>query len=222
MNAADLSKRLADAGASGAVIAIAIEALEWFRNLPENSGKPSDYELEIARRVDRWRKTGANKKPKNINGNAEANDAASSNIVPFKRVPENSGNSANGALTYNNPENVKSIQGKEVSKDSEPRARGTRMKAGATIPEDWRQWAEREGASGIGESWVEFVDYWVGVPGQRGVKTDWFATWRNNVRRNLRMRNVQKTKHRTDNALGSAVDQAYASLTGGDGEVAGG
>lgn len=28
-----------------------------------------------------------------------------------------------------------------------------------------------------------FVDYWIAQPGQRGVKTDWPATWRNWMRR---------------------------------------
>ena len=27
--------------------------------------------------------------------------------------------------------------------------------------------------------WTEFIDYWRGVPGQKGVKLDWPATWRN-------------------------------------------
>ncbi|WIE60750.1 hypothetical protein DEI97_013470 [Curtobacterium sp. MCLR17_032] len=28
-----------------------------------------------------------------------------------------------------------------------------------------------------------FVDYWIAQPGQKGVKTDWDATWRNWMRR---------------------------------------
>lgn len=31
--------------------------------------------------------------------------------------------------------------------------------------------------------WQEFVDYWRAVPGQKGVKLDWLATWRNSIRR---------------------------------------
>jgi hypothetical protein len=34
----------------------------------------------------------------------------------------------------------------------------------------------------------EFRDYWIAQPGQKGVKTDWDATWRNWVRR----QNAQK------------------------------
>ena len=33
---------------------------------------------------------------------------------------------------------------------------------------------------------VEFVDYWIGVPGAKGVKLDWPATWRNWMRRKQR------------------------------------
>lgn len=31
-------------------------------------------------------------------------------------------------------------------------------------------------------AWPEFYDYWLAVPGQRGVKLDWTATWRNRCR----------------------------------------
>lgn len=30
---------------------------------------------------------------------------------------------------------------------------------------------------------AKFRDYWAALPGQKGVKTDWPATWRNWVRR---------------------------------------
>lgn len=44
---------------------------------------------------------------------------------------------------------------------------------------------------GIINGWCEatlenFVDYWLGVPGQRGIKSDWEATWRNEVRKEQR------------------------------------
>lgn len=34
----------------------------------------------------------------------------------------------------------------------------------------------------VGET-AAFIDYWRGVAGQRGVKVDWIATWRNWMRR---------------------------------------
>ena len=34
---------------------------------------------------------------------------------------------------------------------------------------------------------LEFRDYWIGIPGQRGRKLDWEATWRNNVLASIRV-----------------------------------
>ncbi len=68
-----------------------------------------------------------------------------------------------------------------------PRARGTRLPDDWTLPDDWRHWAMQEQPT-----WTpghcervaaSFRDYWVAIPGQRGTKRDWFATWRNWVRR---------------------------------------
>lgn len=65
-------------------------------------------------------------------------------------------------------------------------ARGTRL------PEDWAltrsmgEWALAEQptwtAEHVRKVAEKFRDYWHGVPGQRGRKTDWPATWRNWVR----------------------------------------
>lgn len=65
-------------------------------------------------------------------------------------------------------------------------ARGTRL------PDDWKltramgEWALAEqptwNAEHVRKIADKFRDYWKGVPGQRGRKTDWPATWRNWVR----------------------------------------
>lgn len=59
--------------------------------------------------------------------------------------------------------------------------RGTRLPAGWLPSADERQFAESLGlnADVVGE---EFRDFWVGVPGQRGCKLDWPATFRNRCR----------------------------------------
>lgn len=46
---------------------------------------------------------------------------------------------------------------------------------------------------------TEFVDYWVGIPGARGRKSDWDATWRNRVREVAGRQQPQRTN-------GSTVD----------------
>ncbi len=73
-----------------------------------------------------------------------------------------------------------------------PRKRGSRLPADWTLPPEWRAWAldnqptwTPEHCQQIAET---FRDYWISVPGQRGTKLDWFATWRNWVRKEGPMR----------------------------------
>jgi hypothetical protein len=37
----------------------------------------------------------------------------------------------------------------------------------------------------------EFRDYWVAVPGSKGCKLDWLATWRNWVRKEVKAANAR-------------------------------
>lgn len=73
---------------------------------------------------------------------------------------------------------------------SEPSSNRPSLRAkGTRLPEDWRPSEEliawtREHAPGVGWPEVDrFRDYWHSVPGQRGRKADWEATWRNWVRK---------------------------------------
>lgn len=61
-------------------------------------------------------------------------------------------------------------------------ARGTRLQL-PSLPDDWRTWAinNRPDLDPLA-TWQSFSDYWVAVPGQKGCKADWMATWRNWVR----------------------------------------
>lgn len=53
-----------------------------------------------------------------------------------------------------------------------------------TLPAEWLDFArnERPEIDGARE-FATFRDYWIAQPGQKGVKVDWFATWRNWIRR---------------------------------------
>lgn len=68
-----------------------------------------------------------------------------------------------------------------------PAARGTRLPVDWKLPEDWKTEAQK-----IRAEWHDqhiqrvadmFRDHWIAQPGQKGVKTDWRATWRNWCRR---------------------------------------
>lgn len=61
-------------------------------------------------------------------------------------------------------------------------SRGTRLQL-EHPPDDWLAFcAEKRPDLIPGDTWDRFRDYWIAQPGQRGVKTNWFATWRNWVR----------------------------------------
>ena len=80
----------------------------------------------------------------------------------------------------------------ESKKEVVARARGTRLSP------DWQPSDEdRKFAAdfAVDADWLrgEFVDFWIGVPGQRGTKLNWSATWRN------RVRTVKKPSARSSN-----------------------
>lgn len=128
---------------------------------------------EQRRAKDRERKK---KKPSNINDMPKANDVGSVGGIP--------GNSAEAASEHcesfflSSPTSESAGRKKEVV---EGRKRGMR------IPPDWQpstadlEFAAQHGVDGrkLAE---EFVDFWIAVPGQRGTKLDWSATYRNRVR----------------------------------------
>lgn len=67
---------------------------------------------------------------------------------------------------------VAPLKGTRIADDWEPDEAGV-VFASSTLGSHQAAWREVE----------KFRDYWRGVPGPRGVKLDWLATWRNWVRR---------------------------------------
>ena len=64
-----------------------------------------------------------------------------------------------------------------------PKKLGTRLPDDWTLPDDWGAWAKSARPElDITLLRDKFRDYWCGVPGSRGRKADWQATWRNFVR----------------------------------------
>jgi len=90
---------------------------------------------------------------------------------------------ANPDLTQSEPK--KSLNNKQQTTNNTDVAKatkGTRFNLDA-IPEDWILFCRKE-RSDLNPSVVfdGFKDYWVSVAGQKGVKLDWSATWRNWIR----------------------------------------
>lgn len=77
---------------------------------------------------------------------------------------------------------------KEEERQSKGRAsRGTRLPIDAVLTDEWQTEAGKIRPElqlkAIDAIFLEFRDYWIALPGQKGTKTDWLATWRNWVRR---------------------------------------
>ena len=65
------------------------------------------------------------------------------------------------------------------------RKRATRLPSDWAISQDLCDWAVDQGYSPpfvMAEN-AKFIDYWNGIPGQKGTKLDWPGTWRNWIRR---------------------------------------
>ena len=68
-------------------------------------------------------------------------------------------------------------------KPKEKTQRGSRLALDWVLTKSWGEWAQSERPDlNIRQTAEQFKDYWIAQPGQKGVKLDWDATWRNWVR----------------------------------------
>ncbi|MFP5504874.1 MAG: helix-turn-helix domain-containing protein [Gammaproteobacteria bacterium] len=73
-------------------------------------------------------------------------------------------------------------------------SRGTRFVLDA-LPAEWMEYANSERPEIRAHDEFEiFRDYWISQPGQKGVKLDWFATWRNWIRRSYTSHRRERPK----------------------------
>lgn len=74
-------------------------------------------------------------------------------------------------------------------------ARGTRLQTDCELPQEWFDFCKQQRQDlKPDEVFAAFRDYWIAQPGQKGVKTDWTATWRNWVRNTRVSTNTQPAK----------------------------
>jgi hypothetical protein len=84
----------------------------------------------------------------------------------------------------------------EKRRDRRSQARGSRLLADWQPKEHFEEKLELE----------KFRDYWIAQPGQKGVKTDWDATWRNWVRRAAERTPQRSPANRIANAAKEMMD----------------
>lgn len=147
---------------------------------------PGDYR---DKRREFWREKKRRQRAKSqpTQGNSEANDAElpAGNVSELSPdVPDNRADLTSFLSSESLPANTESKQ--EVARAR----RGSRLTAGLAISQTDYESALELGLPDreIQSAWVEFVDYWIAVPGHRGVKSNWPATWRNRVRELVKRR----------------------------------
>lgn len=96
-----------------------------------------------------------------------------------------------------------------------PRKRGTRLDTAAFVPSETSHDAvlNDHPQLDIRAEHAKFCDYWIAQPGQKGVKLDWDATWRNWMRRaGEQGRTRPKSRQQeTDDLFAAAMQRAQAA-----------
>lgn len=78
-------------------------------------------------------------------------------------------------------------------KEKKETTKGSRLSKNWIMPDEYLEFCNKERPDLSAHYTSEqFKDYWIGVSGAKGVKTDWFATWRNWVRNQRHIGNVKK------------------------------
>ena len=72
---------------------------------------------------------------------------------------------------------------KPITNNQEKKTLGKRLASDFSFPKEWEEFCQqiRPELSPV-KTFDQFKDYWIAQAGQKGVKLDWFATWRNWVR----------------------------------------
>jgi uncharacterized protein YdaU (DUF1376 family) len=72
---------------------------------------------------------------------------------------------------------------KPITNNQEKKILGKRLATDFTFPKEWAEFCiETRPELHPTKTFDQFKDYWIAQAGQKGVKLDWFATWRNWVR----------------------------------------
>jgi len=72
---------------------------------------------------------------------------------------------------------------KPITNNQEKKTLGKRLANDFLFPKEWEEFCQQTRPElSPTQTFEKFKDYWIAQAGQKGVKLDWFATWRNWVR----------------------------------------
>jgi uncharacterized protein YdaU (DUF1376 family) len=151
--------------------------------------KRIDEELAKAAEVSGKRKASAEKRWSKSNANASANEPPNADAKGMHRAPVSHSQSQSSSLRSDEGETAP-VDWDKLAEEARTRPREkAASNRGTRLPSDWQpkpgDWIAAVNALGEVTARREadsFRDYWKAAPGQRGIKLDWDATWRNWVR----------------------------------------
>lgn len=110
----------------------------------------------------------------------KARESRSKEVAPatdLLQQNDSTSRSKGGAITETESKTLSSTKRESAS-------RGSRIPRNFTITDEMRAWAAVEAPLvDLDKKLPEFIDYWAGVAGEKGVKLDWVSTWRNGMRK---------------------------------------
>lgn len=129
------------------------------------------------------------------NGKTAKNRATTAKrVAAFKNKPEKSNATTNDKVTQEPLPKEEKRREEKILKDLVTPSATPRKKAGR-LPDDWRPAREYLEAAklikpDLTQEWFiqvahKFKDYWIAKAGKDATKTDWLATWRNWIRREM-------------------------------------
>lgn len=224
MSLGTLTRRIIELGASPAVVEAVVEYVT--RTSADGRVTSADASADKRREADRIRQAARRKtlKEQREHAGVQANDGAAVVTSPSADASADVTPPASNLSSF-----LPSVSEEETTEEGRKkrgvsaRARnGTRMVVGTPLTDEFRAAAVMLGAAPdrVPGMWAEFVDFWVAVPGLRGLKTEpigWLATWRNRVRKLLEQGQANGHRagnNRTAGAAGSRETGTDAVLAG--------
>lgn len=139
----------------------------------------------------------------------QRNEPASARVVA-ERSPE--------AIQRSNGDECGAIESQGAGglsqRATKPARRASHLPEDWVIPPDWLAWAVSEGMQegGAAREADRFRDYWIAKGGADGRKADWFATWRNWVRRVVDQNGARNERQKSNRSNGNGFLELRRNL----------
>jgi uncharacterized protein YdaU (DUF1376 family) len=161
-----------------------------------------------------WTQKRLSKEASWVRKNAEAKRASGSAGGRAKALKEQE--AALAALQIRHGETVAPTPTPIIEKEDNPNGLSKKDRRGSRLPDDWEPDElplSIHPPPGLVEAEADkFRDYWTAQPGQKGVKLDWQATWRNWMRKAMEQNNAQRMG--TGNGSSSQPQPQYRAQPG--------